>query len=71
MNQVVTIGLDIAKPVFQLHGVASAGAVVVRKRPTRSQMLPFFERQAFRAVREGHGNRLAATNRLPVRALKG
>jgi len=46
MNQVVTIGLDIAKSVFQLHGVDAAGAVVLRKRLTRSRMLPFFEKQA-------------------------
>jgi len=45
MNQVVTIGLDIAKSVFQLHGVDGDGAVVLRKRLTRSRMLPFFEKQ--------------------------
>ena len=46
MNQVVTIGLDIAKSVFQLHGVDAAGAVLLRKRLTRSRMLAFFEKQA-------------------------
>ena len=45
MKQVVTIGLDIAKSVFQVHGVDGAGAIVVRKRLTRSRVLPFFEKQ--------------------------
>ncbi len=46
MTQVVTIGLDIAKSVFQLHGVDAAGAVLLRKRLPRSRMLAFFEKQA-------------------------
>ena len=45
MGQVVTIGLDIAKSVFQVHGVDGAGEVVVRRQIRRSQMLQFFERQ--------------------------
>lgn len=44
MSQVVTIGLDIAKSVFQLHGVDAAGAVLLRKRLPRSRMLAFFEK---------------------------
>jgi hypothetical protein len=32
MEQVVTIGLDIAKSVFQVHGIDAQGAVVVRQR---------------------------------------
>ena len=32
MGEVSTIGLDIAKSVFQIHGVDAAGAVVMRKR---------------------------------------
>ena len=32
MGEVSTIGLDIAKSVFQVHGVDVAGAVVIRKR---------------------------------------
>ena len=43
MTQVVTIGLDIAKSVFQLHGVDAAGAVLLRKRLPRSRMLAFFD----------------------------
>ena len=36
MEQVVTIGLDIAKSVFQVHGIDAQGAVVVRQRLQRS-----------------------------------
>ena len=32
MGEVSTIGLDIAKAVFQVHGVDGVGAVVIRKR---------------------------------------
>ena len=45
-KQVVTIGLDIAKSVFQVHGVDADGAVVLRQRLPRSRMLAFFEKQA-------------------------
>jgi hypothetical protein len=40
----VTIGLDLAKNVFQVHGIRAIGDVVIRKALRRSQMLPFFER---------------------------
>jgi transposase len=40
--EISTIGLDLAKSVFQIHGVNAAGEVVVRKALRRSQMLPFF-----------------------------
>ena len=42
MGEVSTIGLDIAKAVFQVHGVDGTGAVVIRKRISRSKMLEFF-----------------------------
>ena len=35
-------GLDIAKSVFQVHGVDADGVVVIRKRVTRAKMLEFF-----------------------------
>jgi transposase len=44
MADVRVIGLDIAKSVFQVHGVDAAGATVLRKRLTRSRLLPFFEK---------------------------
>ena len=42
MGEVITIGLDIAKSVFQVHGVDGVGAVVIRKRVRRAKMLEFF-----------------------------
>jgi len=42
MGEVITIGLDIAKSVFQIHGVDEVGAVVIRKRVSRAKMLEFF-----------------------------
>jgi transposase len=43
MGEVMTIGLDLAKNVFQVHGVDAAGNTVLRKRLTRSRLLAFFE----------------------------
>jgi transposase len=40
--QVTTIGLDIAKSVFQVHGIAERGRVVLRKRLARGKVLAFF-----------------------------
>ena len=40
--KIITIGLDLAKNVFQVHGVAEGGEVVVRKTLRRRQMIPFF-----------------------------
>ena len=42
LGEVSTIGLDIAKSVFQIHGVDAAGAVVIRKRISRAKLLGFF-----------------------------
>jgi transposase len=39
--QVTTIGIDVAKSVFQLHGVDSRGRVVLRKRLAREKLLAF------------------------------
>ncbi len=41
--QISTIGLDIAKNVFQVHGIDANETVVVRKRLRRSQVLAFFK----------------------------
>ena len=41
--QITTIGLDIAKNVFQVHGIDAAEKVVVRKQLRRSQVLGFFK----------------------------
>ncbi|KRE16800.1 transposase [Bosea sp. Root483D1] len=42
MDQAATIGLDIAKSVFQVHGVDQSGVVVVRRQVRRVQLLAFF-----------------------------
>jgi transposase len=42
MGEVSTIGLDIAKSVFQVHGVDDTGAVVIRRRISRAKVLEFF-----------------------------
>ncbi|MGM4914544.1 IS110 family transposase [Rhizobium sp. 768_B6_N1_8] len=43
MEEITTIGVDIAKNVFQLHGINAEGQVVLRKALRRGQMQPFFE----------------------------
>ncbi|WP_158913272.1 IS110 family transposase [Caulobacter sp. S45] len=45
MSQVVTIGLDLAKSVFQVHGVDAAGGIVVRRQIRRPQLVAFFAKQ--------------------------
>jgi transposase len=44
MNEITTIGLDLAKHVFQVHGIDPSGAAVLRKRLRRSEVLTFFAR---------------------------
>src|SRR5438477_2574350 len=44
MGEVTTIGLDLAKHVFQVHGVDAEGARVLRKQLRRAQVLAFFSR---------------------------
>jgi len=43
MQTVTTIGLDIAKSVFQVHGVGAAGQVVIRRQLKRRTVLAFFQ----------------------------
>jgi len=59
MAEVSTIGLDLAKHVFQAHGAGASGAVLFRKRLRREQVLSFFARQprcrvAMEACASGH-----------------
>ena len=44
MQAVMTVGLDIAKSVFQIHGVDAAGNVIVRRQLKRRYVLPFFQK---------------------------
>lgn len=41
--EIITIGLDLAKSVFQVHAVDADGKTIVRKTLRRSQVLPFFK----------------------------
>ena len=41
---VTTVGLDLAKNVFQVHGIDSTGKVIVRRSLRRRQMMPFFSK---------------------------
>jgi transposase len=45
MGEVSTIGLDLAKNVFQAHGADASGAVLFRKKLRRHQVLTFFAAQ--------------------------
>ncbi len=45
MNEGITIGVDLAKKVFQVHGVDAEGGVIFRRRLRRGQVLPFFKKQ--------------------------
>ena len=42
--QISTIGIDLAKNVFQVHGIDAAGKVIITKKLRRSQVLPLFEK---------------------------
>lgn len=42
MSDVVTVGLDLAKNVFQVHGVDGGGRVVLRRRLRRAEVLKLF-----------------------------
>ena len=42
MTEVTTIGLDLAKRVFQVHGADGEGRPVLRKKLTRAKLMPFF-----------------------------
>ena len=44
MQTVTTIGFDIAKSVFQVHGVDTVGQVVIRRQLKRRHVLAFFEK---------------------------
>ena len=44
MQTITTVGLDIAKSVFQVHGVDAAGQVVIRRQLKRRYVLAFFQK---------------------------
>ena len=61
MGEVSTIGRDIAKSVFQVHGVDVGGAVVIRRRVSRAKVLEFFGVVSCRASRLSGRWRLTCT----------
>ena len=46
MDQIIRIGMDTSKHVFQLHGVNAAEKVVLRKKLRRKEMIAFFQKLA-------------------------
>ena len=44
MSEITTIGLDLAKQAFQVHGVEASGEVAVRRSLRRKQVLTYFEK---------------------------
>jgi transposase len=46
MTRITTIGLDLAKKVFQVHGVDAEGKVVVARKLRRKEVLAFFAKLA-------------------------
>ena len=46
MEAITTVGLDIAKSVFQVHGVDAAGVVIIRRQLKRRHVLAFFQKLA-------------------------
>jgi transposase len=42
MSEIITVGLDLAKNVFQVHGADGTGRAVLRKKLRRGQVLEFF-----------------------------
>jgi transposase len=50
MTTITTTGLDLAKKVFQVHGVDAAGKVVVARKLRRKEVLAFFAKLATNAL---------------------
>ncbi len=44
MQAITTIGLDIAKSVFQVHGIDAQGEVIIRRQLKRRYVLAFFQK---------------------------
>ena len=44
MTEIATLWVDLAKSVFQVHGVDQAGKAVLRRQLRRSEMLEFFQK---------------------------
>jgi transposase len=42
--EITTVGLDLAKNIFQVHAISSTGEVLVRRSLRRAQVIPFFSK---------------------------
>ena len=42
MEDIAVVGVDLAKSVFQVHGIDARGQVVLRRKLSRSKLLSFF-----------------------------
>jgi len=53
--KICTVGLDLAKNVFQVHGIDEGGEVVVRRALRRRRMIPFFSKLEPCLMPDRHG----------------
>src|SRR3954462_7820744 len=66
VDQIIRIGMDTSKHIFQLHGVNAAEAPVLRKKLRRKEMVAFFEKLAPTLI----GIEACSVNNLWARLLK-
>jgi len=73
MQTVTTIGLDIAKSVFQVHAVDAGGKVIIRRQLKRRYVLAFFEKlqEAIEKAAKEFDIAPARRNRIVVEKVKG
>ncbi|PLW76063.1 hypothetical protein C0081_16545 [Cohaesibacter celericrescens] len=44
MKEVTTVGIDIVKSVFQVHGISKEGEIIIRRKLRHSEVVAFFQR---------------------------
>jgi hypothetical protein len=62
--QVTTIGVDLAKNIFQVHGITESDEVAFNRPLRRAQVLPFFARLCLDALSGWKPVRQAITGRV-------
>ena len=70
MSEIITVGLDLAKNVFQAHGADASGRAVLRRKLRRDQVLDFFGRLAPCVPRATTPSRWRAASRRNVSTLR-